>query len=107
MVYFCCQLRPPRSTFPGDMMPAEGQAMAAHADYLRELMSEGPVLLAGPVMEPSGAWGLCVASGPDAAAVSALLAADPVVTTGLGFHYDVHPMLSLMLPEGRPAAGNS
>jgi uncharacterized protein len=99
MAYFCCQLRPPRTTFPGDMRPDERSAMTAHGNYIRDMIVRGVILMAGPVMDPAGSWGLCVAEGDTLAEAREVMDADPVVKAGLGFRYDIHPMPSLLRPD--------
>ena len=97
MAYFTLQLRPPRTTFPGDMTEIEREAMGRHAVYLREQMAQGVALAFGPVMDPAGAWGLALIETENAEQAAALAAGDPVVKAGLGFSYDILPMASLVL----------
>lgn len=99
MPYFMMKLIPPRPTFPGDATPAEMDAMGRHAAYIRSLIGEGKILAAGPVSEPSCTWGFALANAPDGDEAARWGAADPVVEAGLGFRWEVHPILSLLRPE--------
>ena len=49
------------------------------------------VMVFGPVADPSGDWGVGIVRVEDEAAVRALEAGDPAVTT-LGFRYEILPM---------------
>jgi uncharacterized protein YndB with AHSA1/START domain/uncharacterized protein YciI len=92
--FFFFRLVPPRPTFPADMTPAEAKAMGEHAAYLRGHAQQGVVIAAGPVADPKGAWGLGVVEVDDEAAVHALTDGDPVIRSGLGFRYEVLPLMS-------------
>lgn len=92
--YFFLRLVPPRPTFPGDMTAAEGKAMGEHAVYLRGHAAARTVIAAGPVGDMTGAWGLCVVEVASEDEAKALTEGDPVVRSGLGFHYEMHPMMS-------------
>lgn len=100
MAYFMMKLIPPRPTFLSDATPTELEAMGRHAAYVRGLIGEGKLLAAGPVQDPSGAWGFAIAKAPDAAEAVLWGQADPVVQSGLGFQWDVFPILSLLIPDG-------
>jgi uncharacterized protein len=103
MATFLCKLVPPRSTFPGDMSPAEAGLMQEHAGYLTGLAGQGRVLVAGPVLDPAGAWGMAVIDVPDAEAASQLTANDPIIRSGQGFRYEIHPMPQVILPPAHPS----
>lgn len=99
MAYFMMKLAPPRPTFLSDATPVELEAMGRHAAYIRSLIEQGKILAAGPVNDPSGAWGFAIADAPDAAIAGSWGQADPVVQSGLGFRWDVFPILSLLRPQ--------
>lgn len=71
--------------------------MGQHAEYLRGLGAEGRLVVAGPVAEGAGAWGLAVFEASDEGEVRRLADADPVVRAGRGFGYEILPMLSAMI----------
>lgn len=96
MALFFCRLLPPRPTFPFDMTEEERADMGRHADYLRGLGERGAMVMAGPVAEGQGAWGMAVFEAADQAEVRGLTDADPIVQSGRGFAYEILPMLSIM-----------
>lgn len=99
MPYFLMKLVPPRPTFLSDATPEEMEAMGRHAAYIRGLIAERKILAAGPVNDPSGAWGVGIAVAADVAEATGWGEQDPVVLSGLGFRWDVFPMPTLLLPE--------
>ena len=44
------KLIPPRTTFPGDITPAEAKLMQQHEEYWEALFETGSVLIIGPVL---------------------------------------------------------
>lgn len=101
MHYFFYKLIAPRSTFPADMTAAEAQLMAEHSAYWKALMKQGQVVAFGPVADPKGPYGVAIVQLPDGTLADALALAadDPVVKGGIGFRVEVHPMMSLVVPE--------
>lgn len=102
MAFYFCKLLAPRPSFPGDMTPAEAVAMQAHVAHWSRFAEAGKALAFGPVLDPAGPWGLGLLSVADEAEARAFADGDPVVTAGLGFRYEIHPMPQLVL--GRAAA---
>jgi uncharacterized protein YciI len=100
MPYFMMKLVPPRPTFLKDATATELEAMGRHAAYVRALIEQGKILAAGPVDEPAGAWGFGLARAADAAEAAGWGNEDPVVQAGLGFRWEVYPIVSLLLPQG-------
>ena len=80
MSHFLYKLLPPRATFAQDMTEAEAAAMRDHVAYWQSLLARGTALVFGPVVEPSGTWGLAVVAADSAENVHALAAEDPAVT---------------------------
>jgi uncharacterized protein YciI len=89
MAHFFARLTSKRSDFPADMTPAEGAAMGGHFAFLGELLASGTLVVAGPVMSRSGAFGIAVIEGESVDAVRELLARDPANAIG---SYEVSPM---------------
>lgn len=100
--HFLYKLIAPRPTFPMDMTEAEAAAMGEHAVYWRGLLDAGTAVAFGPVVEPSGVWGLCVVEAEDEAAVRALGEQDPAVTSGTAT-FEIYPMLSAVVRPHVPA----
>jgi hypothetical protein len=97
MAYFLCRLSGPRPSFPMDMTPREAALMGEHAAYWQGRAEEGVAIVFGPVMDPAGAWGLCITDTKDEAATRRLVDADPVILAEAGFSYAVAPMPQLGL----------
>jgi uncharacterized protein len=85
----------PRPTFPADMTPEEAVTMKEHAVYWRKWMEEGKVIAYGPVMDPKGVFGMGVVNIADEEGLKAMLAGDPVTTSGLG-RWEYHPMRAVI-----------
>jgi uncharacterized protein YciI len=91
--YFLLRLLAPRPTFASDMTPAEVKVMQEHAAYLKAFVEKGTVIVMGPVLDPVGSWGLAVLEADSEEEVRAIIGKDPTVLSGLGFRYEVLPML--------------
>jgi uncharacterized protein YndB with AHSA1/START domain len=103
--YFVCKLITPRPDFMEGMSEAEGAALGGHVAYWTGLVEKKKALLFGPVGDPAGVWGLGIVAAADAAEVEILAKDDPAITSGLGFGYQVLPMLRTVLaPELKAAA---
>ncbi len=99
MAYFFMRLVPPRPTFPHDGTGEEMAAMKRHAEYWHQNALVGSAIAVGPVFEGKGAFGIAVVEVADQAAAQALADADPIVTSGFGFRFDVLPMPSVILRQ--------
>ncbi len=95
--YFHFRLNPPRTTFPKDMTAQERDAMQAHFAYWGKLSGAGTAVVYGPVDDPAGTWGLAVVRVADEAAAKTLVENDPIIQAGLGFHYDVAPLVQALV----------
>ncbi|MDT5237508.1 MAG: hypothetical protein QOF47_3495 [Mycobacterium sp.] len=80
---FLFRLIPPRADFAQTMTVEEQSAMAGHMDYWQQLLSDGKVVVYGPVADPEGVWGLGVLRAADRAEVLAIGERDPSVTSGI------------------------
>lgn len=93
MSSFFCKLVPPRSTFMHDLTPAEAVVMGQHASYWKTLIEQGVRVFAlGPVADPAGGFGVAVIEVADEVAINALTDDDPAIKSGIGMHYEIHPM---------------
>jgi len=97
MTFFFCKLIAPRSTFAQDMTEAERSLMGVHSGYLRTLADRGIAVVFGPVMDPKGAWGLCIMEVSDETQARTLLADDPVIKANAGFRYEISPMAQAVM----------
>jgi len=80
--------RPPRPTFPGDATPEEERVIGAHFQYLKALLAEGKLILAGPCEDAS--MGLAVFETKDEAEARTIVSSDPAVT-GKVFTCEIKP----------------
>jgi uncharacterized protein YciI len=96
--YFFLRLIAPRPTFALDMSDSERALMGEHVGYWRSRMALGEVVVFGPVLDPKGPWGMGIVRARDEAAARAFQAGDPVVTSGLGFSYEIMLMPQCVLP---------
>ena len=65
MPHFFCKLIAPRPTFPFDMNESEKALMGEHAQYWSGMCREGAVLVFGPVMDPTGPFGMGIFESAD------------------------------------------
>ena len=89
--HFVYKLIPPRPTFPVDMTDAEAAIMEQHFAYWSRFEQRGIVVVLGPVLDPSGTWGLGVIAGDDQNDINALGAEDPAVKSGMST-FEVYAM---------------
>jgi len=97
MPYFLCKLIPPRKTFNTDLTEAEARVMKEHSAYWAELAARGTAIAVGPVLDPSGVWGVAICALRDGENIEALTGNDPVMKQGLGFRVESYPMPSIIL----------
>lgn len=91
------RLIPPRSTFPSDMTPDEAKVMNEHGLYWQQYVSNGKVLVLGPVADPEGTFGIAIIVGEEGEDLDPLCRADPAIKSGLGFSYKLHFMPKFVL----------
>ena len=94
MKYYLCKFIPPRAEFLATMSADEREWMQQHGLYLDQLVNQGLVVAHGPVMDPSGGYGVSLFRIADEQDISALTSEDPIIKNGVG-HYEHHPMLHL------------
>jgi uncharacterized protein YciI len=98
MKYHVFKLIAPRATFMADITPEERALMGQHLAYWKAMMAAGTVVVFGPVLDPTGPYGLGVVRLEDGADPSAVAAGDPVIRAQRGFRYDVAPMANAIVP---------
>lgn len=94
---FHCRLIPPRPDFAFTMTDEERALMGRHADYLRAKLRERVMIMAGPVADPAGPWGLLILRAGSEAEAKAVTDGDPVARSGRGFRYEILPMISTIM----------
>jgi len=90
--HYFFKLIPPRPTFPHDMNDNERRLMDEHGRYFQEHFAAGKVLLFGPVMASSGAFGLGILEVDSEQEARQFGEGDPSVKAGLN-KFEIHPML--------------
>jgi uncharacterized protein len=88
-VLFFARLVANRPDFVATMTPEERATMRAHGAFLHEQLAAGKLVVAGPVFDPAGAFGMGVFEAASLAEVEAILARDPATAIG---RYHVAPM---------------
>jgi uncharacterized protein YciI len=89
--YYLCKYMPPRADFLATMSADEKEWMAQHGAYLNQLLDDGLIVAHGPVMDPSGGYGMSLYRIDDGQDIALLTAQDPIIQNGAG-HYEHHPM---------------
>ena len=92
MNYFFYKLIPPRPSFPRDMTEAESGIMQEHFAYWLGLITEGKVVVVGPVLDPKGTYGIAVLEVEDQAVAEDIAKNDPAIISQAGFSFEVHSM---------------
>ena len=81
-------VRPQRADFVKTRTPIEQKIVAAHFEYLTELLHASKLVMAGPCLD--GAFGIVVLRTADEAEARALMGSDPAVQAGV-FSAELHP----------------
>jgi uncharacterized protein YciI len=95
MKYYFCKFLPPRKDFVKTMTPDEAKLFKAHGTYLQGLLEMGQVVAHGPVMDPTGGFGLSLFAIEDGEDISALTAGDPMIEANVGARYETYSMMGL------------
>ncbi len=91
--YFALKLIPPRPTFAMDMTDKETAIMQQHVSYWAQLMSEGIVIVYGPVFDPAGPYGFGIIEVDDKEQVIAITNNDPAAAIN---RYEFYPMRAIV-----------
>ena len=89
MAIFYAKLTGNRPNFATTMTPEERTVMAAHGVFLKEQLAAGKLVVAGPVMDPAGGFGMGVFEAASLEEVQAITRSDPANAVG---RYDIIPM---------------
>lgn len=74
-------MHPPRDDFAATMTDPERFAFEAHAAWLRGLLAEGVLIVAGPCLGPVNT-GIAIFEAPDEKAAQRIAAGEPVTSAG-------------------------
>jgi uncharacterized protein YciI len=78
-IYF---IHPPRDDFAATMTDEERSVWAHHFAHLQQLLADGVLIIAGPTLGSINT-GIAVIDADDEDAARAIMAADPVIISGL------------------------
>ena len=96
-------VRPVRPGFPGGPTPAEAAAIDRHFEYLKVMLENGSLVLAGPCLDT--AFGIVVFRAADKEAAGRVMRGDPAVQEGV-FTSELHAFrVSLLAPGSRGLDG--
>ena len=99
---FFARLVPNRPDFAMSMTPEEQATMRAHGEFLQGQLAAGTLVVAGPVLDPAGVFGMAVFEAESMDALHRLLERDPA--RGVG-HYEIAPLgPSVVRPARAPGA---
>ena len=104
MSHFFCKLKPPRPSFIADMSEEETLVMRRHREYWMPRVEIGLVIAMGPVLDPSGGYGVAIIEAGSRMALDAMLGSDPAILADRGFAYEVFPMPALSARPSLPLA---
>jgi len=94
--HFFVRLLGTREDWPNSMTPDEERIMSEHFHYLKDLVGQRKVLLAGPVFEP--VFGLIIVQAGSKAEARKIVEKDPSVVHGL-HTFEISPMRVSLLAE--------
>ena len=94
MKFYLCKYIPPRADFLATMTAEEKKWMKQHGDFLNNLLDKGLIVAHGPVMDPSGGYGVSLYQIADDQDIATITSEDPIVKNGAG-RYEHYPMLHL------------
>ncbi|HBC47434.1 MAG TPA: hypothetical protein DEO84_01055 [candidate division Zixibacteria bacterium] len=86
----------PRSTWPFDMTADEEKIMSEHSEYIKKLVRQKKVLLAGPCFDP--VFGLMILNVGNNEDAQQILDNDPSIKSGL-MTYELQPMRASFIAE--------
>jgi uncharacterized protein YciI len=99
--FFFARLIANRPNFAMSMTADEQATMRAHAEFLHSQVAAGTLVVAGPVLDPAGIFGMAVFEAESMDALRRLLERDPAKAIG---RYEIAPMGSAIArPHGSPS----
>jgi uncharacterized protein len=81
--HFLIRIQPVRATFVNDATKEESKTMGVHFEYLKKLMTEGKIVLAGPSINGEKTFGLIIVEVENEAEARAILEGDPSYKAGI------------------------
>jgi uncharacterized protein YciI len=99
--HFLIKLVPPRPSFALDQTEEEERLMQEHVAYWTGLAAKGVALLFGPVLDPSGSYGIGVVEVRNEEDLKVLTANDPVTRSGSEFRHEAYVMPHVVVAKTR------
>jgi uncharacterized protein len=82
--HFLFRLEPVRADFTlQSMTEAERPVVGQHAGYLKTLLDQGKLVLAGQAFDPKGFWGIVIVNAADQEEATGIMNADPAIKSNL------------------------
>jgi uncharacterized protein YciI len=81
MMQFLYIIRPPRDNFISTITEEESEIMSIHFAYLKQMLEDGVLILAGPVT--TGEMGICIFEAESEEEAVKIMNNDPSVVKGL------------------------
>jgi uncharacterized protein YciI len=81
--HFLIRVEPVRPGFVESPTKVEEQAMGAHFAYLKKLLADGKVIVAGPSINGPKTFGIMIVEVDNEAEARAIMAGDPAVKAGV------------------------
>ena len=78
---FLCFKRPPRKNFASTLTDDEAEIMSIHFAYMKQLLADGVLIVAGPVV--TGEFGLSIIEAESEEAAREFVYNDPAVAKGI------------------------
>ncbi|MHA2028490.1 MAG: YciI family protein [Candidatus Kariarchaeaceae archaeon] len=85
-------IRPTRKDFITNPTDEDNKIMSDHFIYLKDLLNQGKLYLAGPTLIESDPFGLVIFETASEAEARSLLERDPSVSTGIQVIADLRPI---------------
>src|SRR2546421_4686223 len=79
MKFYLCKYIPPRADFLATMTAEESKWMKQHGDFLNNLLDKGLIVAHGPVMDPSGGYGVSLFPISDDQDIAAITPGNPLL----------------------------
>jgi uncharacterized protein YciI len=101
--HFLIRIEPVRAGFVDSPTKEEAQAMGAHFAYLKKLLADGKLIVAGPSVNGPKTFGIILVEVENEAEAKAILEGDPAYKAGVQ-KGEVLPFRMALLREAKPAA---
>ena len=91
--YFIAIIKPIREGFFTDPTSEENQIMSDHFEYLKQLLADEKIILAGPAVDPKGPFGVILFKTSSFELAEELLLADPSVRNDVQEIVELQPFV--------------